>query len=93
MQRSVIKVVVVVVIIIMSPPFNVSTEGTFAVTTDREKQLVWALIAVHALTQPYVDRITSNVCLTWGGLLFEMEGFMCAIQDQVVSSRNYRNLL
>jgi hypothetical protein len=52
------------------------------VTTDKEKQLAWTQIAVHTLTQPYVDRITSNVWLTWGGLLLEMEGFMCASQDQ-----------
>jgi hypothetical protein len=62
-----------------------------AVTTDREKQLAWTQIAVHTLTQPYVDRITLNVWLTWGGLLPEMDGFMSAIQDQVVNNRNYRN--
>jgi len=77
----------------MSPPLILSGEGTFAVTADRENQLAWTQIAVHTLTQPYVDRITSNVWLTWGGLLPETEGFMCAIQDQVVTSRNYRNSL
>ena len=71
---------------IMPPPFNLCGEGTFAVTTDREKQLACIQISVHALTQPYVDRITLNIWLTWGGLLPETEVFMCAIQDQVVLS-------
>ena len=71
---------------IMPPPFNLSGEGTFALTTDREKQLAWVQISVRALTQPYVDRITSKFWLTWGGLLPETAVFMCAIQDQVVLS-------
>jgi hypothetical protein len=49
------------------------------VTTNREKRLAWAQKAFHrkhvdALTQPYVDSITSCTWLTWGGLFHEMEG-------------------
>ena len=66
---------------IMPLPFHLSGEGTFAVTTDREKQLAWIQILVQALTHTYVDRITSNIWLAWGGLLPETEVFMCAIQD------------
>jgi hypothetical protein len=49
------------------------------VTTNMEKWLAWAQKSLHrkhvdALTQPYVDSITSNAWLTWGGLFHEMEG-------------------
>ena len=89
----VVVIIIIIIIIIMPPPFNLSGEGTFVLTTDREKQLAWTQISVHALTLPSIDRITLNAWLTWGELLPETEGFMCTIQDQVVYSRNYRNSL
>lgn len=43
----------------------------------------------YELSQPHVDREASNSWLSRGQIFAETEGFMLAIQDQVVSTRNY----
>jgi len=43
----------------------------------------------HELDQNHVDRAASNAWLKCGDLMPETEGFMLAIQDQVVNTRNY----
>ena len=43
----------------------------------------------HDLNQNYVDKEASNKWLQSGEIYAETEGFMLAIQDQVISTRNY----
>lgn len=42
------------------------------------------------LSQEHVDKTASNAWLTQGDLFPETEGFMIAIQDQVINTRNYQ---
>ena len=66
---------------------------------DKQKKLsAWAQKTVHGrhyheLQQPHIDREASNAWLTQGNLFPETEGFMIAIQDQVVCTRNYRKYI
>lgn len=55
---------------------------------------LWAQKELHGrhineLNQPYVDKNSSNKWLSLGELYGETEGFMIAIQDQVVRTKNY----
>lgn len=48
----------------------------------------------HRVTnQPHIDKIASNERLTYGSLYFEIEEFVCAIQDQVPNTRNYKKYI
>lgn len=47
----------------------------------------------HDLEQNHVDRIASNKWLKIGNLFPETEGFMIAIQDQIINTKNYRKYI
>ena len=47
----------------------------------------------HALNDPNVDSTASNEWLSKGDLYSETEGFMLAIQDEVIPTRNYRKFI
>ncbi|XP_045492418.1 uncharacterized protein LOC123691877 [Colias croceus] len=47
----------------------------------------------HDLAQPHIDTIASNKWLKIGNLFPETEGFMIAIQDQIINTRNYRKYI
>ncbi|KAG6439021.1 hypothetical protein O3G_MSEX000416 [Manduca sexta] len=44
----------------------------------------------HDLEQAHIDSIASNQWLRVGNLFPETEGFMLAIQDQIINTKNYR---
>lgn len=61
----------------------------------QQKIAIWTQKSLHGrhrldLTNPNVDKIASNMWLKRGELFPETEGFMLAIQDQVIDTRNYR---
>ncbi|CAG9781775.1 unnamed protein product [Diatraea saccharalis] len=65
-------------------------------TTDREA--VWREKELHgrfykALHERHVDPRASVHWLRFGDLFGETEGFVCAIQDQVIMTRNYRKYI
>ncbi|CAB3232935.1 unnamed protein product [Arctia plantaginis] len=47
----------------------------------------------HDLEQPHIDTIASNSWLKIGNLFPETEGFIIAIQDQIVNTKNYRKYI
>lgn len=47
----------------------------------------------HDLSQAHVDKIASNYWLSHGDLFPETEGFVMAIQDQVVATKNYMKFI
>ncbi|CAK1579245.1 unnamed protein product [Parnassius mnemosyne] len=47
----------------------------------------------HDLEQPLIDKAASNQWLKIGSLFPETEGFIIAIQDQVINTRNYRKYI
>lgn len=57
----------------------------------REKQLHGRFAA--ALQSPHISSTLSTLYLTRGRLLGETEGFISAIQDQVIATRNYRRFI
>lgn len=62
--------------------------------TDEEKMRIWMEKPLHGrhpneVTQDYVDNAASNYWLTSGRMFPETEGFLLAIQDQVIPTRNY----
>jgi len=65
---------------------------------EQEKLQAWAQKVMHGrhyheLDQAHVDKEASNAWLMHGDLFPETEGFMIAIQDQVVCTRNYRKCI
>ena len=65
-------------------------------TTDREA--VWKEMELHgrffkALHERHVDLKASVHWLRFGDLFGETEGFVCAIQDQVIMTNNYRKYI
>ena len=55
---------------------------------------LWSEKQIHGrhaydLQRPYVDEEASNAWLQNGGIFLETEGFMVAIQDQVIATKNY----
>jgi hypothetical protein len=44
----------------------------------------------HQLDQEHISKVESNLWLKQGGLHGEMVGFMRAIQDRVIATKNYR---
>lgn len=67
--------------------------------TDRQtRKDEWALKSLHGrhyhdLSHSHVDRNASNEWLHRGELFPETEGFMSAIQDQVIETRNYQKYI
>ena len=63
-----------------------------------EKLLSWKQKSLHGsyphqLEDTNVDSISSHIWLTSGNLYGETTGFMMAIQDRVISTRNYRKYI
>lgn len=63
-----------------------------------ERESVWRGKELHgrfykALHEPHVDGKASLHWLRFGDLFGETEGFVCAIQDQVIKTRNYRKYI
>ncbi|CAK1582479.1 unnamed protein product [Parnassius mnemosyne] len=68
------------------------------VIEDKTKLLEWTQKSLHGrhrqdLCQINVDKEASNAWLNRGELFPETEGFMLAIQDQVVETKNYRKFI
>lgn len=66
-----------------------------AVLSTQDRETVWSEKELHGrfykvLHEPHVDWKTSVHWLRFGDLFGETEGFVCAIQDQVVKTNNYR---
>lgn len=62
--------------------------------TDQEKIRIWLEKPLHGrhpneIGQDYVDSISSNYWLVSGKMFPETEGFLLAIQDQTIPTRNY----
>ncbi|XP_050302196.1 uncharacterized protein LOC126740283 [Anthonomus grandis grandis] len=62
--------------------------------TDQEKLRIWMEKPLHGrhpneISQNHVDTASSNYWLVSGKMFPETEGFLLAIQDQVIPTRNY----
>jgi len=73
---------------------NGAEQANEIINSKADKHQEWRNKALHGrhphdLDQPYVDKAASNAWLRSGELFPETEGFMIAIQDQVVNTRNY----
>ncbi|CAK1586333.1 unnamed protein product [Parnassius mnemosyne] len=63
-----------------------------------DRETVWKEKELHgrfykALHEPFVDTVASLHWLRFGDLFGETEGFVCAIQDQVIKTNNYRRYI
>ncbi|CAH2094088.1 unnamed protein product [Euphydryas editha] len=72
-----------------------TTQSNERQTDGRTKVAEWARKSLHGrhhhdLIQQNVDKLASNEWLSHGDLFPETEGFMVAIQDQVIETRNYQ---
>lgn len=82
-------------------PLNLAdhtTQSNEKLTSKSDKVAAWALKSLHGrhlqqLNQPNVDKKASNAWLRRGELFPETEGFMLAIQDQVIETRNYQKYI
>lgn len=68
------------------------------VLSTQDREAVWKEKELHgrffkALHEPHVDTKASVHWLRFGDLFGETEGFVCAIQDQVVKTNNYRRYI
>ncbi|XP_050549514.1 uncharacterized protein LOC126910674 [Spodoptera frugiperda] len=68
------------------------------ITSKSDKIAAWARKSLHGrhrldLQQPHVDMKASNAWLRRGELFPETEGFMIAIQDQVIDTANYQKYI
>lgn len=66
--------------------------------SDREKIQEWKSMSLHGrhphdLERSDVDKIASNDWLRSGCLFPETEAFLCAIQDQVIDTKNYQKYI
>lgn len=82
-------------------PLNLS-KPLIAATVSLESQNAlkesWSLKVLHGrhqldLEQPHIDTEASNKWLALGSLFPETEGFISAIQDQVVNTKNYKKYI
>ncbi|CAK1604623.1 unnamed protein product [Parnassius mnemosyne] len=69
-----------------------------AVQCISDREAVWKEKELHgrfykALHEPFVDTVASLHWLRFGDLFGETEGFVCAIQDQVIKTNNYRRYI
>lgn len=79
-------------------PLHLNTSDNFNETTnvsDQDKLLAWSQKSLHGrhhhdLNQTHVDIESSNKWLSIGDVFPETEGFMLAIQDQIINTRNYQ---
>jgi len=55
--------------------------------------IIIIIINNNDLSQQYIDREASNAWLTNADLFAETEGFLTAIQDQVILTRNYKKYI
>ncbi|XP_028158192.1 uncharacterized protein LOC114351251 [Ostrinia furnacalis] len=74
---------------------DMSTQENELQTSTQTKISEWTRKSLHGrhrhdLCQPNVDKIASNAWLSRGELFPETEGFMIAIQDQIIETRNYQ---
>ncbi|KAL0840474.1 hypothetical protein ABMA28_015720 [Loxostege sticticalis] len=74
---------------------DTSTQINETQVTTQTKIQEWARKSLHGrhrhdLCQPNVDKLASNAWLGRGELFPETEGFMIAIQDQIIETRNYQ---
>ena len=74
---------------------DTTVDHTHNITTREGRKLAWARKSLHGrhyhdLEQSHVDKNASNAWLSHSNLFPETEGFMLAIQDQVINTRNYR---
>ncbi|KAJ0173906.1 hypothetical protein K1T71_010052 [Dendrolimus kikuchii] len=74
---------------------NAAEQTNEKLTDDRTKITEWTQKSLHGrhrqdLCLEHVDKEASNAWLTRGELFPETEGFMIAIQDQVIETKNYR---
>lgn len=82
-------------------PLNLQDKNTQTnehLITVQQKIAAWADKALHGrhracLSQQYVDKDKSNEWLKRGELFPESEGFMLAIQDQIIATRNFRKFI
>lgn len=80
-------------------PLNLHTEHVeIALVSDADKKDQWAQKALHGrhygdLCLPHIDGEASNKWLSDGLLFPETEGFMIAIQDQVIGTNNYKKFV
>lgn len=77
-----------------------ATEANTITDTEYTKLIIrqWSQKALHGrhsleLSQQHVDLIASNSWLTHADMFTETEGFMLAIQDQVIATMNYRKYI
>jgi sensor histidine kinase regulating citrate/malate metabolism len=83
MMMTMMMIIIIIIIIIII---------TDEEHTDKVKRQ-WSQKALHCrhpydLSQQYVDMEASNKWLTRADLFAETEGFLTAMQDQVISTRN-----
>ncbi|XP_045510128.1 uncharacterized protein LOC123705416 [Colias croceus] len=69
-----------------------------AVLSISDREAIWKEKELHGrfhriLHEPHVDFLSSVHWLRFGDLFGETEGFVCAIQDQVVKTNNYRRYI
>lgn len=82
-------------------PLNLTDTELISIDTlkyNQEKQNTWQQKElhgrhVHDLNQSHIDRDASNKWLDTAGLFPETEGFIMAIQDQVINTKNYRKYI
>lgn len=72
-----------------------SKQPNESLTTPQQKIEAWQQKSLHSrdrqdLTKPNVDKTASNAWLKRGELFPETEGFMLAIQDQIINTKNYQ---
>ncbi|PZC82879.1 hypothetical protein B5X24_HaOG209322 [Helicoverpa armigera] len=77
---------------------DTSEQKNERITDDKTKLQEWTQKSLHGrhrqdLCQQNVDKEASNAWLNRGELFPETEGFMMAIQDQVIETRNYRKYI
>ncbi|CAH2106131.1 unnamed protein product [Euphydryas editha] len=77
---------------------DITTQNNENLTEDKTKIAEWAGKSLHGrhrhdLCQSNVDKEASNAWLSRGDLFPETEGFMLAIQDQVIETKNYQKYI
>lgn len=81
-------------------PLSLATEDwqSPTVPSTQDRETVWKEKELHgrfykALHEPHVDAKASVHWLRFGNLFGETEGFVCAIQDQVIKTNNHRRYI
>lgn len=82
-------------------PLNLNNNNYDAlqlIKTTHTKIEEWGRKELHGrhialLKQPHIDFLSSNSWLQYGNIFSETEGFMVAIQDQVIPTRNYKKFI